>query len=571
MMVAASETASSPLLALPAELIHHILSFLPPTTLASVSATCRLLNKHTESDHLWQPFVNANLPKPLHSPAPAPTFRALFAAHHPHWFLPRHKIWFSDTEPSGKVIIARYDPRLGSITAHALAAERGFHTFELWAHDQDVIIHSFDPRVNLDLNQPVLKLDINSSRIEVNRDHDERIPTTSRVATRPGIELTPRLSREILMDCSAPPGIYDSFLLARPHPAAITSVQTSVWPPLILPSVSRTRNASVASYASIGHRPTRLHDVSTHNFRLRRWCEYTGRRSSPSTSILSFNSAPFGNTPPRNTLAESLFGNWMAHPGFSSSGGGMNVRIGDDVSTYATLPQEAYTPTANKPWRGIWCGDYSGHGCEFLVILQPEKEEEGPLPRGIIDGRMAGLFGGGGGNADDNNNSDSDSDESFASAQEVMSGSVPPLQALGVTNGDLETVSALAAGAVASGSSDRATRAAGKQRAEDDGYSGRLEAIKLTGDPNIPRGEHTFIAPDIGPRGLIRTATEETFRGARIVRSAGHIAARGFRDDCYTPTQLILISHNRLAQYWEEYGHVSYYVRVDIDSLLEIS
>jgi hypothetical protein len=61
-------------------------------------------------------------------------------------------------------------------------------------------------------------------------------------------------------------------------------------------------------------------------------------------------------------------------------------------------------------------------------------------------------------------------------------------------------------------------------------YRGRIEAIKLTGDPNIPRGEYSFIAPDIGRDGLLRIAGEEMFRGARVVRSVGHIAARGFRD-----------------------------------------
>jgi hypothetical protein len=65
-------------------------------------------------------------------------------------------------------------------------------------------------------------------------------------------------------------------------------------------------------------------------------------------------------------------------------------------------------------------------------------------------------------------------------------------------------------------------------------YRGRIEAVKLTGDPNIPRGEYTFIAPDIGPNGLIRIAKEEIFKGARIVRSVGHIAATGFRDGMFT-------------------------------------
>jgi hypothetical protein len=86
-------------------------------------------------------------------------------------------------------------------------------------------------------------------------------------------------------------------------------------------------------------------------------------------------------------------------------------------------------------------------------------------------------------------------------------------------------------------------------------------------------------------------ADEEIFRGARIVRSAGHLAQRGFRDgesdssclwrmylaglltsftDRYTPSQLIMISENRLAQFWEGFGHVSYYQRVDLEALMKV-
>jgi hypothetical protein len=59
---------------------------------------------------------------------------------------------------------------------------------------------------------------------------------------------------------------------------------------------------------------------------------------------------------------------------------------------------------------------------------------------------------------------------------------------------------------------------------------GRLEAIKLTGDPNVPRGQYSFIAEDIGPKGLIRVATDEPFVGSRIVHAGGHVAGLGFRD-----------------------------------------
>jgi hypothetical protein len=38
--------------------------------------------------------------------------------------------------------------------------------------------------------------------------------------------------------------------------------------------------------------------------------------------------------------------------------------------------------------------------------------------------------------------------------------------------------------------------------------------------------------------------------------------------DKYIPSQLILMSHDTIAQYWETFGHISFYRRVDIDSFL---
>lgn len=60
--------------------------------------------------------------------------------------------------------------------------------------------------------------------------------------------------------------------------------------------------------------------------------------------------------------------------------------------------------------------------------------------------------------------------------------------------------------------------------------AGQLLGLKLTGDPNVPRGEYTFIAPDVGTEGTIRFAQEDGFRGARVVRSCGHIAGDQFAD-----------------------------------------
>src|SRR5208282_6027198 len=70
-------------------------------------------------------------------------------------------------------------------------------------------------------------------------------------------------------------------------------------------------------------------------------------------------------------------------------------------------------------------------------------------------------------------------------------------------------------------------------------YRGRLEAIKLTGDPNVPRGEYTFIADDIGKDGFVRVADEAKFKGARIVKSRGHVAERLFQNGKMPPLRTI--------------------------------
>ena len=89
------------------------------------------------------------------------------------------------------------------------------------------------------------------------------------------------------------------------------------------------------------------------------------------------------------------------------------------------------------------------------------------------------------------------------------------------------------------------------RRDEERTYQGRLEAIKLTGDPNVPRGEITFLAKDLsnivdGP------PADPRFQGSRAVHSQGHIADTGFisgeyeRD--YMKTTKLIISQTGLLK-----------------------
>ena len=205
------------------------------------------------------------------------------------------------------------------------------------------------------------------------------------------------------------------------------------------------------------------------------------------------------------------------------------VRMGEEVVTFSTLLEESYTPSREKPWQGIWVGDYSGHGCEFLLVLQHEVTSPMTLSRKSSTGSIPGGM-----------------TMARADANVGLQDSDPTLQLAGAA----ESQNLVPGDDVAEiAGHDPAARDA--QASSTEAPSGRLEAIKLTGDVNVPRGEYTWIAEDIGPKGLIRVANEQMFFGARTVRSWGHIAGRGYRHDRFISSQLIMISHDSLAQYWE--------------------
>lgn len=203
---------------------------------------------------------------------------------------------------------------------------------------------------------------------------------------------------------------------------------------------------------------------------------------------------------------------------FSSRPFGASMRVGEDVTTWATLPEECYTPTPQKPWQGIWCGDYAGHGCEFLVVMQPDDPKSLPeRAQAVIQTReREGSVSSGGSWStapiDQEEWEDAESEGGQMAESEEYHG-------MGDSNATLQASPPAPPASVPDSHG---------AYGDDAVYRGRIEAVKLTGDPNIPRGEYTFIAPDIGPDGLIRIAEEELFKGARIVKSVGHIAQRGF-------------------------------------------
>lgn len=402
------------LTALPAEIIHEILSFLPASSLVSLTRASKLLRLHALTNALWAKFVRENVPYQQNLLYhPAQSWRDLYISLHPYWFLTRNKLWFSDkaysgSSMTGSLMLARYDPRRGCIEGLRLLAKQGLHSFESWEWDPEVIIHTFNPEVSLHVDDPIVKIDRgmyaehNSARAEILMNTGYTRGVRSMVSLCQG--LTPEEQDDVL----------------------------TLWPPRIIPAKERVRKQNRRHFRGEG--PSSLRNASENTFRIRKWVEFGGM------------GAPFG------------------------------VHIGEDVMTFSTVPEEYYTPTKEKPWQGIWVGDYSGHGCEFLLLVQSAVDKSLGRPKSSTE--------------------------------------TPPQHHL-------------------DGPDLQGRRSLPVRKGEDGSCAGRLEAIKLTGDPNVPRGEYTWVAEDIGSGGLLRVAGEKMFRGARVVRSLGHSAARGFREGQY--------------------------------------
>ncbi|KAI0198566.1 hypothetical protein F4808DRAFT_256573 [Astrocystis sublimbata] len=456
----------SSLLELPAELIATILSFLTPIELARLSLICRKLYHHAADDIHWQRHVLSNLPgNKVQSPYPCKTWRELFVAHSQYWFLTKQKLWFCDRSLAGQMVIARYDPRRGCIEGYQLLATRSRDGSNPWGADDTVHIHDFEPDIKLHLDRPILQFDVDS------------LDNLMRISLSSSPDRTTRLPRRFFpehpMRCSrGSDPRFSTFMLAKPLEEEDTAPHVErrfpyglIWPPPAIPAAHRVLGhpADIAGgptpdlLTSPQWRPINRTEVSDMTFRIRQWLEL-----GPPT---------------------------------------IGFHIGEDIVTYSTIDPVHYTPTPERPFRGIWVGDYSVHGCEFLLVKQPDVDEEEwrkPLPK--LESESDGEF------------------EARFLSERV--------------------------------------------------YRGRLDAVKLTGDPNVPRGEYTFKVDELGEEGFVGIAQEPPFQGARIVKSHGHIAEHGFLNDQYIESQLIIISHNRLAQYWGDFGHISYFERVDIDQLL---
>lgn len=134
-----------------------------------------------------------------------------------------------------------------------------------------------------------------------------------------------------------------SFCLARP----VDELVENLWPPIDIPSPQRVSGMSV--HGNFARRHPNLDKIPT--------SEFLQSSEIHVSSNVAFRIRQ--SLEPRNSLQ-------------------------DRVNTFATFDEALYTPTEDKPFRGIWVGDYSAHGAEILLLHQPDSEPSATLAESYI-------------------------------------------------------------------------------------------------------------------------------------------------------------------------------------------
>jgi hypothetical protein len=434
------------LLTIPTELIATIVAHLEPEDLALTSQTCHQLRVFCLDDKNWRRHIQDIVPYKL--PPKVPTREGVdrlvlqnlirpgnvtswldvWRGFHHFWFILKRRLWISDRNPNGDLIIALFELNTLQIKGYRLIAQNSFDAppaISYSERDTHVAIPSFDPvltrhRESFTITHPgpwtstyVYPLDgMSYSHRDGNLPPEIRCSTPTNYAAR-----------------------VVKIILARDLPLVAIGRTTSVWPPLSLPGSNRVRNPNLGPSASMG--------LSYH-------VDYESRGYRPGTMVeKSVDAFRLTSSPQTVSIGHGRV------VGISHSSG----------ESLAAIHESVLYPTAEKPFQGIWIGDYNGHGNEFVLFQQP------------------------GGN-------DSTYFEMPEHARSVLSKIEEEFPVIE------------------------------QPEQMDSPYKGPLIGVKLTGDRNVPRSEYTVIVPNLAK--VLRVANERSFKDALVVRALAHLAGDMF-------------------------------------------
>ncbi len=300
------------------------------------------------------------------SPYPCASFRELYVAHDPRWFLPKYKLWFSGRDLTGKLIIVRYDQRSGCIEGYQMLAISNRTTFQFWPADDHVVIHAFEPEVKLHLDKPVLQLRAcppeNLEPVEMRGQSPVTLsisPPGSPGQKRRRREDQPsRFAAEIAMDLNGTTAdtMFNNFMLTRPAVGDASKHSQrfpygNIWPPPAVPARHRVYADSFdpgGARRPDRERPAKRAEVSDQAFHIRTWMEMRlvplsfllpHLRPPPSTSQVNAgdsqeedeNESEEGGT---NSLHSQASRPWPYNLG-PSAALRIGHHIGEEITTYA--------------------------------------------------------------------------------------------------------------------------------------------------------------------------------------------------------------------------------------------
>ncbi|PWW73061.1 hypothetical protein C7212DRAFT_285447 [Tuber magnatum] len=293
----------------PNEVVQLIFQNLEDLSLARCSAACSHWRELIDpSDPSTPDYLWARQAPSLRlkSPTPYARFRGLYASLRDHLWL-HGKIWMSNRSWTGYILLSTYNLETGAIDLTNIVATRpGGNDRE------DSVPWSRDESILLSSFDPQVAL---WTPPLLSFDKDTVLDPNDNEIKPPTRERSP----------------YCSLFRARAVPPEVQVSSKKYWPPPHIPAAERTDD--VLSCINGSHESKPLHaDAIDSVFRIRKWVVFGG---APVPSVA------------------------MSRNG-----------IDDQVETFATIHEEHYTPDKDHPYRGIWVGDYSSHGCEFILFHQ---------------------------------------------------------------------------------------------------------------------------------------------------------------------------------------------------------